>query len=163
MGVRFCCCRITFGTFINPSGRKKAIAGTDNYVRTLSQTVSSPEDTAHHFLVQQVIVHETRSTDPDFDKVTATVYEQTDSVRDKGTHRGYRIQCHANGDKTFVKYHGTHQLAKNQERPHKVHIEGVWEFTGGTGRFSEIKGGGNYSGMETPEGLVLKWKGEVEY
>jgi hypothetical protein len=145
------------------AAEKKSISGKDKYIRTLSQTVSQPDDTAHHFLVQQVMIHETESTDSDFDNVTVTVYEQTDSVRERGTHRGYRVQCHENGDKTYVKYDGIHRLAKQQKKAHKVHIEGTWEVTGGTGKFSAIEGGGRYSGMETPEGLTLEWEGEVKY
>lgn len=145
------------------AAEKKLISGKDKYVRTLSQTISHPDDTPHHFLVQQVMIHETKSSDPDFDNVTATVYEQTDSVRDRGTHRGYRIQHHKNGDKTYIRYNGIHKLLKGQEKLHKVNIEGNWQLIGGTGKFSGIKGGGRYSGMETPEDLTLKWEGEVEY
>lgn len=145
------------------AAEKKFVSGKDTYVRTLSQTISHPDDTPHHFLVQQVMIHETDSADADFDNVTAKVYEQSDSIREKGTHRGYRIQHHENGDKTYIKYQGVHTLSKGQEKYHKVQIEGTWELTGGTGKFSTIKGGGQYSGMETPKELVLEWQGEVEY
>nr|MBS0021134.1 hypothetical protein [Gammaproteobacteria bacterium] len=145
------------------AAEKKSISGQDRYVRTLSQTVSHPDDTSHHFLVQQVMIHETKSADSDFNNLTVRVYEQADSVRDKGTHRGYRIQCHENGDKTYVKYYGVHKLSKGEQKPHKVDIEGHWQLTGGTGKFSGIKGGGRYSGRETLEDLTLEWEGEVEY
>jgi hypothetical protein len=42
-------------------------------------------------------------------------------------------------------------------------IEGKWQWTGGTGKFKNIKGGGTYKAKVTPEGGVSNWEGEVEY
>jgi len=42
-------------------------------------------------------------------------------------------------------------------------LEGKFEWTGGTGKFQNIKGGGAYTCKGSTTGNECNWEGEVEY
>jgi hypothetical protein len=56
-----------------------------------------------------------------------------------GTSHGYYVDNMANGDKAFVRWQGTDSMKDGTS-------EGKWSYTGGTGKFKGIKGGGTYKG-----------------
>ena len=146
------------------AGEKKEIAGTDKQARIISQTVINVTDRPDHQLAQRVIMINTKeSTDPDFQNLVVTGYEQSDSVKGSGSHKGYRIQRHENGDKSYVQYEGTHTLDVKKVGAHELSFNGTWQATGGKGKFANITGSGTYKGRQTKEGMTSEWKGEVEY
>jgi hypothetical protein len=63
-----------------------------------------------------------------------------------GSSHGYYIDNMANGDKTFVHWQGTD--AKDGTS------QGKWTYTGGTGKFKSIKGGGTYKGKRAQDGSI---------
>ncbi len=145
------------------AAEEKQISGKDTYERTIAKTDIFPTDVPHHHMVQQVNVFTTESNDQDFNNLRVTMYEQVDSVKQNGNHKGYRIQRHENGDDTYVRYEGSHFVSEEKGGAYRSHFEGKWEVTGGTGKFKHIKGDGTYKGTGTEEGAILNWTGEVEY
>ena len=66
---------------------------------------------------------------------------------DKGTSHGYYVDNMENGDKTFVHWQGTDSMSEGTSA-------GKWNYTGGTGKFKGIKGGGTYKGTYKKDGSV---------
>lgn len=64
-----------------------------------------------------------------------------------GTSHGYYVDNMANGDKTYVHWQGTDAMKDGTS-------EGKWTYTGGTGKFKGIKGGGTYKGKYAQDGSV---------
>ena len=56
---------------------------------------------------------------------------------DKGTSHGFYIDTMANGDIAFVHWSGTDDMKAGTS-------QGKWNYTGGTGKFKALKGGGTY-------------------
>ena len=66
---------------------------------------------------------------------------------DKGSSHGYYVDTMTNGDKAFVHWQGTDSMKEGTS-------EGKWTYTGGTGKFKGLKGGGTYKGKYAPDGTV---------
>ena len=64
--------------------------------------------------------------------------------------QGWDVTTMANGDKLFVRDTGTTKMKDNVPEL----IVGKWNFTGGTGKFKGVKGGGTFKGAGKPDGSV---------
>jgi hypothetical protein len=62
--------------------------------------------------------------------------------------RGYVVGTMKNGDRYFLKYEGTATMKGNVPE----HLEGKWNFTGGSGQLKELRGEGTYSARPTTDG-----------
>ena len=102
-------------------------------------------------------------SDPDFGTTDCLQYGQNDSVAGNGTHRGYNICKYKNGDKTYTKWNGTHKVTVKEGGAWEMNYEGKVQYTGGTGKFKNIKGGGVYKGTATAKGGTEEGEMEVEY
>ena len=80
-----------------------------------------------------------------------------------GSHRGYSDNNYESGDKTYMKWEGTHKTILKENGGRETNYEGKFEYTGGTGKFKNIKGGGVYKGAITDEGITEEGEIEVEY
>jgi len=69
---------------------------------------------------------------------------------DKSRDRGYAVGTVENGDKYFLSYDGTATM----NGPAPVHLEGLWYFTGGTGKLAGLKGSGTYKARPTADGRM---------
>jgi hypothetical protein len=65
---------------------------------------------------------------------------------------GYHFSNMANGDKIFVHFGGTDTMTKDGRLDT---TSGKWSYTGGTGKFKGIKGGGTYQGKADADGNVV--------
>jgi len=139
------------------------ISATGKAVTTLSLTKMSPGDNPKH----EVSLIRRQDTDVCSDPAFGTFQVDTVNfsdyyVRGTGAQRGYRIATHASGDKTFSAYEGITQVERDQSGVDRYSFSGRWWYTGGTGRFSGIAGGGTYTGRLTAAGVVYEWEGEYE-
>jgi hypothetical protein len=150
-------------SFSAQAGEKKKITGTNKFGPFISRTVVSPGDDPKHELVLFIRRDTTTSSDPDWDGTEVMVYGQSDEVAGTGTHRGYNRRLYKNGDTTYSSYEGTHKTTVKEDGSRETTIEGTYKFTGGTGKFKNIKGGGTYRGKVTAEGAFSEFEGEVEY
>lgn len=72
-------------------------------------------------------------------------------VRGATSHdQGYDVTTMSNGDKIYVRNSGTAKMKDNVPES----MEGKWNFTGGTGKFKGLKGGGTYKGSGKADGTV---------
>ena len=96
--------------------------------------------------------------DPNWADVKITYWGYADLVEGSGTQRGHWVNNHADGDQDCGTFNGRIKTSHG----HTV-IEGTWEYTGGTGKFAKIQGGGTYKGhFPGPNQVENAWQGEYE-
>ena len=103
-----------------------------------------------------------KHSDPDFGSAEEWIYMHSDSVAGTGTHRGHSVTNYENGDKSYQKWEGTHKTTV-KDGAWETKFEGKSQFTGGTGKFKNIKGGGAYKGTMTAKGVTGSGEFEAEY
>jgi hypothetical protein len=145
------------------AAEKKKISGTNKQGQAISRTVVYPGDDPKHELILTVRRDTTTSQDPDWNETELMNYWQSDQVAGTGTHRGYLIRFHKNGDTTYGAYEGTHKTTVKADGSWESTAEGTYQWTGGTGKFKNIKGSTTYRGKATAQGASTDWEGEVEY
>ncbi len=143
--------------------KKKKVKYTKKVKRQISTENVYPGDVPKHTLTQIVRIASATSPDPDFGSSENWEYYHVDSVAGNGTHRGYTVCIYKNGDKTFVKWEGTHKTTVKEGGVWEVSYEGKYQFTGGTGKFKNIEGEGVYKGTRTAKGVAEEGEAEVEY
>jgi hypothetical protein len=119
--------------------------------RMISETKAAPGDTPNHEFAQNVRVDTWTSSNPDFNNVDMVLYEHDDCVAGSCTHRGYAVSVPKDGDQFYTRYEGTHRVITKEGGAWEVPFEGRIQFTGGTGRYKNLKGDMRYRGMATPE------------
>lgn len=143
----------------NASAEKMKITGKNKTVRVISQSTADPGDKDGHLLMQTVSLSNTTSSDENWNDVKMIDAQQTDQMGAAGSHTGYGYHLHKNGDRTFFKYWGTQKAAGEG----MLSLEGKFEWTGGTGKLQNVKGGGTYTCKGSMKGNECDWQGEVEY
>ena len=84
----------------------------------------------------------------------------TDVVQGNGVHRGY-LKFTKDGSSTFASWEGKVTTTLAADSTLILSHEGTFSYTGGTGRFEKIQGGGTYSGRFTATGsYVTEWQGK---
>jgi hypothetical protein len=138
----------------------KKITGSGKATALLSETKILPGDDPNHAITFL------RRLDTDmsdqFGNGQASVVNVADEVAGTGPHRGYRSVTVLGGDQSFAAYEGVTKTVAKSGGPPEVTFQGKWWYTGGTGRFTGIKGGGTYTGQLTPAGLSYEYHGEYE-
>ena len=144
------------------SAETHKISGTAKVMAVLSQTMMSVGDKPGHEagLIRHLELD--NSADPDFNNIEYDVVETIDYIAGNGTHRGYRVSTAAGGNNVYSAYEGTTKVAVRPGAVPDITFEGKWWFTGGTGKFQGVTGGGNYKGQATPSGVTWEWQGEYE-
>jgi len=83
-----------------------------------------------------------------------------DIVQGNGIHRGY-VKFTKDGSSTFASWEGKVTTTPTSDSTSVISHEGTFSYTGGTGQFKNIKGGGKYRGKYTSTGgYVTEWQGE---
>jgi hypothetical protein len=96
--------------------------------------------------------------DPKWQDVSIQYWGAADLVNGSGKQSGHWVNNHANGDKDFGTFEGQITTSGGQ-----TIMEGTWKYTGGTGQFANIHGGGTYKGhLPTPDQIENTWEGEYE-
>ena len=146
---------------------KKKIMGTNKHGPPISRPVVPPgpgDDPKHELVALMIRRDTTTSLDPEWNGTEQIIYEQSDSVAGTGTHRGYYVRLHKNGDIDYEPFEGTHKTTFKEDGSFlEATWEGTYKITGGTGKFKNIKGSGTYRGKATAEGAFDEFEGETEY
>ena len=154
-------------SFSAQAPEKKKIMGTNKHGPWISKTVVPPgpgDDPKHELVSLQIRRDTTTSPDPEWNGTEQIVYDQSDSVAGTGTHRGYYVRLHKNGDIDYGPYEGTHKTTNKEDGSFlEATWEGTYKITGGTGKFKNTKGSGTDRGKATAEGAIEEWEGEAEY
>ena len=125
--------------------------GTNKWGPVICRTVvlSGPGDDPEHELV--VLVDPSRyhhETGPQILTRQITDYKKDDQVTGTGTHRGYFIRLHKNGDTDYGTYEGTDKTTFKEDGSWE-NVGGDMEVHGGTGGFKNTKGSGTDGGKAT--------------
>jgi hypothetical protein len=150
-------------SFLTQAEKKKITISGKRPLGYISETNTYPGDVSGHQLSQTVYSYDITSSDPDFNGIKTRNQSQVDSIAGKGTFKEYLVYFHKSGDESYVKYEGTFTTNAKEGGAWETPYEGKSEFTGGTGKFKNIKGSGTFKGKVTPEGSAWDWEGEVEY
>ena len=154
-------------SFSAQAAEKKKVMGTNKWGPPICRTVVPPgpgDDPKHEVDALLIYRDTTTSSDPDIDGTEQIIYEQVDQVAGTGTHRGYYVRLHKNGDTDYGPFEGTFKTTFKEDGSWEMTTwEGTWKVIGGTGKFKNIKGGGTYRGKATAEGASTDFEGELEY
>ena len=153
-------------SFSAQTAEKKKVMGTNKFGPVISQTVvplGSGDDPKHQLVVLMIRRDTTTSSDPDFNETEVIHYEQDDQVAGTGTHTGYYVRLHKNGDTDYGSYEGMHKTSVKEDGSWETTAEGTWKSLGGTGKFKNTKGSGTYRVKATAQEAFSEWEGEVEY
>lgn len=130
---------------------------------TISRNDVYPEDVPEHQISQTVRKASLTSSDPFFGSSENLDYGQSDSIAGNGSHKGYSVNTFKNGDKAYCKWEGTHKTIVKEGGAWETNYEGEYQYTGGTGKFKNIKGGGAYKGRITAKEHTEEGDFEGEY
>ena len=159
--VLLCLALISFSA---EAGVQKKIVASKKFGAYLSRNIIYPGDLPKHEMQQLVRTGDVISSwDPDFNEAVETVFAQTDRIGPSGSARGHAFFLHKNGDKTFVRFEEASRLTFKEDGAWESTGDGKFQFTGGTGKFKDIKGTATYKYKLTPEGGLAYWEAEVEY
>jgi hypothetical protein len=141
---------------------RRKVSGVARPMVALAEVRMPAGDDPQHDVTLSHLTGVLKSTDPNFNDVKVHEVTFSDCVAGTGTHRGYDVNIHPGGDKTFTRHEGvTRTVVMLKEAPQTT-FEGKWWCTGGTGRFAGITGRGTYRGRVTPTGLAYVFEGEYE-
>jgi hypothetical protein len=143
------------------SAAERMISGTAITKRVISRSISFPGDDPRHAIVQTVREDAITSSDPAWNEAEGLAYEQSDNASAGGSHRGYLVIRHKNGDESHLKYEGADKIT-GEGSAREVSIEGSIRIKGGTGKFKGVKGIGKYKGKATATGSVVNWEATLE-
>ena len=162
VGLVVTCVIVSFS--ISAQAEKKKITYSKKSKHMVSQTTVYPGDIPNRELVQFVRINTvTRTSDPDFAMIEHLNHGQLDQVAGTGSHRGYTTFVHTGGEKSYVSWEGSHTTTVQEGGTWELRYEGKFQFTGGTGKYKNIKGEGAYKGKVTAEGLSEEGSMVVEY
>lgn len=126
--------------------------------RVISQTIVSLHDSSDHDMNLMQVAGLQKSSDPLWNNARITYWGTADLFAGSGPQRGYFVNEHADGDRDLGTFEGKITAVGGQ-----VTLEGNWKYTGGTGSFSGITGGGTYKGRATsPVEFENSWEGTYE-
>jgi hypothetical protein len=120
--------------------------GTGKITAVLAETKMLPGDKPGHEITMSRRTEALTFGDPVFGSGQAFAVGVSDYVAGNGSHRQWLVITHPTGDKTFTAGEGMTKSTPKPGGPPEVTYEGKWWYTGGTGKFEGITGGGTYKG-----------------
>jgi len=145
------------------SGASLHCKGTMTRAGIPSQTVLNLDDIPGHTVQLTITHYDITSTCPELDGSRMVMRTFADFVKGSGSTSTYTTVVTKGGDLIFRKSSGTAQRETRKDGSYESRSHGVWEFTGGTGRFQGIKGNGSWGGRATEEGGWYEWEGDIEF
>jgi len=122
------------------------------------QTSISLPDRPSHTLDLAEITGRQKSSDERWNNASITYWGFTDIIEGKGTQRGYFVNSHGGEDRDWGTFEGKVATISGQ-----ITVEGTWQFTGGSGKFSGLTGNGTFTTkMSSPTEVEASWQGAYE-
>jgi hypothetical protein len=125
--------------------------------KTNPQAMVSLTDAPDHEMSLIEVTGPQTSSDPLWNGATVSYWGAADLVAGCGTQIGYFMNRHANGDIDRGTFAGKITTAAGA-----VTMEGSWKYSGGTGAFARISGGGTYKGRISPTDVQTSWEGTYQ-
>jgi hypothetical protein len=145
-----------------PVAAAEKVAGINKDFQTLSETSANIPDKPGHTFKQVTMVWKTASSNPAFDRVSASAVAQQDTIGTDSTERGYGTNHFQNGDVNYFGWEGVVKTATKDGGDFETVSQGKFTWLGGTGKFKTIRGSGTYTCKFTPKGGQCDWEGEPE-
>jgi hypothetical protein len=142
--------------------RRKKASGTGRMIAVLSQTTLFPGDVPDHAMSLTTRLDVWHSSDPEWNDVRVTGFFFADYSGMTGANRGHEFVDHPGGDRTFDAFEGVSHGVMKPDGTWEATFEGTWRFTGGTGRYAGITGGGTFRGTRTASWADYQWECEYE-
>jgi hypothetical protein len=130
---------------------EKKIVLDGKFGQIISDSISRPPFTEGVELGQEVRIDNLKSSDPDWDGATATIYEQNLSYPTNGTNRSFVVLDTPSGDKAFMEFTGKWDVVRRDGQFVEAPFAGEGKLTGGTGKLQAIAGSVVVRGKVTPE------------
>lgn len=128
----------------------------------ISASFATIGDVPHHQLSQRVYRFALSSPDaPDFDGATTLNFVHADSTSGGGKHEGYATWTLKSGDTVQVRFVGAHSTPKAGVEQTPNH--GTLSLCGGTGKYRDIKGEGEYRGSTSASGGTFETTLPITY
>ena len=148
---------VCFGTFCTTSLIGNAAERIDqtsikSNPRIVSRNATTLVDVPNHEVGQEVQLSEIKFSHPAFKVKEEWVYNQFNYVGGSGPHWGTFVDVHEDGSQTFGKYEGAQKTVANADGSWVTTWEGTYKYTGGSGKFKNIKGSGTYKGKASSAG-----------
>ncbi|MGH7856333.1 MAG: hypothetical protein ACREQY_03315, partial [Candidatus Binatia bacterium] len=145
------------------SAQEGAASGTGESVNQTVLARVSVEDTPGHELIQSTGLDRLTTPDPilgvSFEGAELRRHDQSDVVRGSGVIRGYGVWQAATGEKLFMVY-GYKVPPFPESGEGVVPFDGTFEWIGGTGRLTDVRGAGALQGEITRAGRAkYRWNG----
>ena len=122
------------------------------------QTSISLPDRPSHTLDLAEITGRQKSSDERWNNASITYWGFTDIIEGKGTQRGYFVNSHGCEDRDWGTFEGKVATISGQ-----ITVEGTWQFTGGSGKFSGLAGNGTFkTRLTSPTDVEASWQGTYE-
>jgi hypothetical protein len=153
-------CALLVGTSIAYAGEKANWSGSNEDQVILSELTSNVPSQNGHVIKQiaETWTHHSK-TDPMFEGATAVGVEHQDINNGNIIVRGYGTSTVKGGDQLSYSWEGSGTISAEQE----VTGKGRFTWTGGTGKFQKIKGGGTYTCKAGPKmPFKCDWSSEGE-
>ena len=87
--------------------------------------------------------------------VTFVSQGMSDLIKGNGTHHGYYKGTDKDGHVYFSKWQGNVTTTMSPEGRPLVKYAGTWSYTGGTGKWENVEGGGTYKGQFIGPGIYF--------
>jgi hypothetical protein len=124
--------------------------------KSRSQALIVVDDAPGHEMSLVEVSGPQATSDPLWNGATVRYWGIADLTAGNGTQTGYFTNRHADGDTD----RGTFSAKLSTDAGGATTMEGMWAFTGGTGKFSGISGNGTYKGAVTsPTEVEISWEG----
>jgi hypothetical protein len=123
-----------------------------------SQMTTVVGDVANHELGLVMISGPQTVSDPLWNGAIVSYWGMADLIDGSGPQTGYFVNRHSNGDID----RGTFD-ARITTAGGTAALEGTWKFSGGTGAFSRISGGGSFkTKLTSPTEVECNWEGAYQ-
>lgn len=113
-------------------------------IRTVSTSSFVVDEARKHEITQNVVVSDLKSSNPAFRVKEEWNYGHTDTIDGSGTETGYFIDTHEDGSITYGTYEGRIKTTSKPDGSWESASEGTYKYTGGSGKYKNIKGNGTY-------------------
>ena len=156
---------LAVAVFASPAhAEKRKVSGTAREVAEPTKSTPYARENPKRDIVQRVAVFLWNSGNPDWDGIVETSPQQALTVVNDAKDVGHIVFHFKNGDECWGWYSGSYKVITKSDGSWEVPFAGEKYFTGGTGKFANIKGTLRYKGTVTPTGgAVFTWEGELDY
>lgn len=132
--------------------------------RSVAKSTTAIGDVPNHEVFQETLISAVKYANPDYKVTEEWVFNQVDQTDGAGAHRGYWIHFHEGGEQTYGTYQGNHRTVSNADGSWLSSWEGKHQFTGGTGKYKNIKGAGTYRGkVGSSQVFIEEAREQIEY